>query len=69
MNPIKKPTMIGKKEISEYDGEILKVKISISAIKPMKYSSIMVPNDAVNGTQKDLLTTPPPHLMPQILKL
>lgn len=60
INPINKPTMTGRKEISVYEGEIFILRKLISAIKPIVYSNIIVPNDANNGIQKGLLTIPPP---------
>ena len=62
INPTNIPTTIGSREISVYESETLNTRISILAIKPIIYSNIIVPNDAINGIQKDLLTTPPPFM-------
>ena len=54
--------MIGSKAISASpESEILNISDSILATNPIIYSNIIVPNDAINGIQKDLFTTPPPH--------
>lgn len=60
MNPTNTPTPNGSRAISICESEILNIRKSISAIKPIIYSNIIVPNEAVNGIQKDLLTTPHP---------
>ena len=57
------PTPIGSSEISVCENENLKLRISIFAIKPITYSTIIVPNETSNGIQKDLFTTPPPNLV------
>ncbi len=54
------PARIGFKETSVYDSENLNTRKSILAIKPIIYSNMIVPNDAINGIQKLLLKTPPP---------
>lgn len=63
INPINIPTIIGKKEISVYEGEIVNTRKSMLAIKPIVYSIIIVPNDAIKGIQKDLLTNLPPTII------
>lgn len=61
INPTNIPATIGSKEISVNESETLNTRKSILAINPIIYSNIIVPNDAINGIQKGLLTTPPPH--------
>jgi len=60
MNPTPIPTKIGNKEISVYELETLNTKKSIFAKKPIKYSTIIVPNAAINGIQKGLRIFSPP---------
>lgn len=60
MNPPNTPAKIGNSEISVFESEIFNLRKSISAINPIIYSTIIVPNEAINGIQKDLPTTPPP---------
>jgi hypothetical protein len=62
INPTSIPTAIGSRAISEFESEILNIRKSILPIKPTIYSKIIVPNDVINGIQKDLLTvSAPPH--------
>ncbi|MEK4670531.1 hypothetical protein [Niallia sp. FSL R7-0271] len=56
INPISNPAIIGKIEISVYESETLRIRISISVIDPTIYRSTIVPNPALKGTQWDLLT-------------
>lgn len=56
------PTPIGSSEISVCESEKLNSRTSIFAIKPITYSTTIVPNETSNGIQKDLFTTSPPNL-------
>lgn len=59
ITPTNNPATIGSTAISVDENETLNNRKSILAIKPIIYSNIIVPNDAINGIEKDLLTTPP----------
>ena len=62
--------MIGNKAISASpESEILNTRDSILAINPIIYSNMIVPNDAINGIQNDLFTTPPPHVITYYISL
>lgn len=55
INAINNPTMIGKKAISVLEADILNVRILISNRYPIRYNTIIVPNEIIAPTRTGLL--------------